>query len=98
MLAYPILVNVISIGSPAEDESNTANLSGSITLKSADPMALFSIEENSMLEVTVSDVSRMDAPAILLGKYQTMLQSQLFPIKYRVDYNKQPMFPGGKYN
>lgn len=100
LIAYPILVNVISTGiTTGSGQSSTNTLTGSIILKSADPMALFSIEENSLLEVTVSDTSRMDAKAIILGQYQTLLTSQRFPIKYSVNYDKQPLsnFPGGTY-
>ena len=50
---------------------------------------------NELLEVSVVDASRMDAPSILLGKQQIRLQTgQQFPIRFEFPYDKSRVGPG----
>ena len=98
LLSFPILVNVIKTFTYAAVDPDTNSLSGLIMPKKSNPNALYSIEDNSFLEVIVIDRSIADKPAVTLGKYQTLLRNQFFPIQYNVRYNKYPLedFKAGK--
>ena len=56
------------------------------------------LPKNAVVEVTVEDVSRMDAPSVTLGK-QLIKNPKSFPIKYRLSYDPKSLVkePYGRY-
>lgn len=67
-------------------------VSGKVVSSSSHGMAFTG---NEILEVSVVDASRMDAPSVVLGRQQIQLQpTQGFPIRFQFYYDKSRAGPG----
>ena len=67
--------------------SGEINFNGNVTLP-----------KNAVVQVTVEDVSLMDAPSVILGK-RIIKNPKSFPINYRLSYDSKPFIdePYGRY-
>lgn len=77
---------------PQPAESPLAKLEGTVTY-----LSRMALPPNSVIEVKLEDISRADAPSIVMASQTIELQGQQVPIPYVLEYDPAKINPAMRY-